>query len=151
MPNVRSPLVGQQQGGKPGRSRKLLLGVVAVLAMGTILSIVGVQYRHGMLVLKAPSPMYGEDIVNNGPVDRAVLESFDAGKIYKFDQETDLDHPNRIDEYGCLFSNCGDDSGPGGLLGKGEKWMRYVACVCVCVYVHALFCLVSCCDGVLQR
>jgi hypothetical protein len=121
MPNVRSPLVGQQQGLKPGRSRKLLLGVVAVLAMGTILSIVGVQYRNGMLVLKAPSPLYGEDIVNNGPVDPSVLENFDAKSLYKFDADTDLEHPNRIDAYGCLFSNCDDDSGAGGLLGKGEK------------------------------
>ena len=32
--------------------------------------------------------------------------SFDASAIYKLDKNIDLDHPNRVDKYGCLFAGC---------------------------------------------
>jgi hypothetical protein len=44
--------------------------------------------------------------------------SFDAGAIYKVDKKIDLDHPNRIDKYGCLFAGC-SGSGGGSLSRKG--------------------------------
>jgi hypothetical protein len=136
MASVRSPLVGNPQGLTPGRSRRLLLGSVAVLATVAILAVVGVQYRNGLLILRAPSPILGEDIVNNGPGPSPIeLADFDPNKLYKFDADTDLEHPNRIDNYGCLFSNCDDDdTGPGGLLGKGEEqaWMLFLCSADFC-------------------
>lgn len=37
----------------------------------------------------------------------ALAEStFDASALYKGPKETDMDHPSRIDKYGCLFAGC---------------------------------------------
>jgi hypothetical protein len=46
--------------------------------------------------------------------------SFDADALYKFGRKIDLDHPNRIDKYGCLFAGC---SGSGGdSLSRKGAW-----------------------------
>ena len=37
---------------------------------------------------------------------RSQLANFDPAKMYKDPPETDLDHENRIDNYGCMFSDC---------------------------------------------
>jgi hypothetical protein len=45
-------------------------------------------------------------------LESALLESdneFDPLKLYPKAKDTDWDHPNRIDDYGCLFSACDSD------------------------------------------
>ena len=60
-------------------------------------------------------------LVLPGVQHQAALASFDAGTLYKFDKKIDLDHPDRIDKYGCLFAGC---SGSGGdsLSRKGRLY-----------------------------
>ena len=61
----------------------------------------------------------------------AELESLSSGAnfkgLYKEGKQIDMDHPNRIDKYGCLFDGCGAE---GSLSKKGaaeqcrqrDKW-----------------------------
>jgi hypothetical protein len=44
--------------------------------------------------------------------------SFDADTLYSDKKVIDMDHPNRIDSYGCMFSDC-DASGNDDLMTKG--------------------------------
>lgn len=39
-------------------------------------------------------------------VRRSQLADFEPAKLYKDPPATDLDHQNRIDNYGCMFSDC---------------------------------------------
>ena len=49
----------------------------------------------------------------------ALKATFDAGSIYQNAKNTDQDHPNRIDKYGCLFAGC-SGSGSDSLSVKGD-------------------------------
>lgn len=69
-------------------------------------------------LLQARGEMLGATPKNAASRTQALDQAFDADKIYGQGPETDLDHPNRIDEYGCMFSNCADDAGAGGMLRK---------------------------------
>jgi hypothetical protein len=37
---------------------------------------------------------------------RSQLAGFEPAKLYKDPPQTDFDHENRIDNYGCMFSDC---------------------------------------------
>jgi hypothetical protein len=103
-PGSAMPLLGQGAL-KPRRGQVLPLRAAALLA-GTTLCAIAVLavVLHG-----------GE---RRGT---ALAEStFDGAALYKSPKETDLDHPSRIDKYGCLFAGC---SGSGGdSLSRKGAW-----------------------------
>ena len=49
---------------------------------------------------------------------------FDPDIIYTEPKDTDWSHPNRIDEYGCLFSSCGSEDESETILTRGELDFR---------------------------
>jgi len=58
----------------------------------------------------------------------ALKATFDAGSIYQDAKNTDHDHPNRIDKYGCLFAGC-SGSGSDSLSVKGDRQLSVFVCV----------------------
>ena len=52
---------------------------------------------------------------------RSQLADFEPAKLYKDPPSTDLDHSNRIDNYGCMFSDCEGSKTP--LLKTGRICM----------------------------
>ena len=51
---------------------------------------------------------------------------FDPANLYTAAKNIDWDHPNRIDDYGCLFSSCGSDDESETILTRGD--------VVICAY-----------------
>jgi len=60
------------------------------------------------------------------PATQKLADTFDAGSLYGDKKIIDQDHPNRIDGYGCLFSDC-DSQGGGGLMTKVQSLKRQLA------------------------
>ena len=66
-------------------------------------------------------------VLHGGERSRTALaeSTFDGAALYKSPKETDLDHPSRIDKYGCLFAGC---SGSGGdSLSRKGAWLPATA------------------------
>jgi len=105
-PGSAMPLLGQGAL-KPRRMQGLLLRSTALLAGATLCAIA---------VLAV--------VLNGGERSGTALaeSTFDGAALYKSPKETDLDHPSRIDKYGCLFAGC---SGSG-----GDSLSRKGACAC---------------------
>jgi hypothetical protein len=113
-PGSAMPLLGQGAL-KPRRMQGLLLRSTALLAGATLCAIA---------VLAV--------VLNGGERSGTALaeSTFDGAALYKSPKETDLDHPSRIDKYGCLFAGC---SGSG-----GDSLSRKGACACAPPQLPAL-------------
>ena len=117
------PLLRGGDGERKIKQRKTILAGVVGLSMLAVIGMASRTQNFGLSssLLQARGEMLGATPKNAASRTQALDQAFDADKIYGQGPETDLDHPNRIDEYGCMFSNCADDAGAGGMLRKGEN------------------------------
>jgi hypothetical protein len=93
--------------GRPRFSGAISVALTALAATVVLSAIGGGPGAHTLLerdARLAPTPK--------------LAQSFDADTLYSDSKGIDQDHPNRIDGYGCLFTDC-DSSGKDNLLTKG--------------------------------
>ena len=92
-----------------GRARAGTLGLV-VAAVAAVVVCVAMTWGPGA----------SRTLLESAAPTQKLADSFDADSLYSDKKIIDGDHPNRIDGYGCLFSDC-DAQGGGGLMTKGEN------------------------------
>jgi hypothetical protein len=76
-------------------NRRRMLKLVATLSLLSVCAIAIFSFR--VQPKKLESALFESD------------NEFDPLKLYSKAKDTDYDHPNRIDDYGCLFSACDSD------------------------------------------
>lgn len=128
--DTQTPLL--RGGGRLGVSRRNMI-IVGLAGLCLVVAVSMVVFKERMGLVRHPMELFGtmetgDMLIKHGPAPmfsksnlQMLASTYDVGSLYDHPTETDFDHPNRIDEYGCMFSNCADDTGAGGLLGKGEK------------------------------
>jgi len=132
----QEPLMGMggRDGGKDGTRRKSILAMIAFASILALLAMLAI--KSGMDGNSHRVALLEENLD---------LDSFEPSKIYKTaDPNIDFDHPNRVDNYGCLFSNCADSASGGSVLNKGEKQTPPSPPLPLNLYwPHAAFCCYS--------
>jgi len=117
-------------GPRPAQRTRALAALVAALALCAAVA-VGV---HAL----GPVALWGGDdgsaqlqlALAPPAARRSQLADFEPATLYKDPPETDLDHENRIDNYGCMFSDCEGAKKP--LLATGLCGAKAHAAACRC-------------------